>query len=893
MNRKVDLDQLLDRAVDEIRDDVLDPQTELAAAARVWERVRAEAEKQQGESADERKIRDCADFQALIPAYQQGALSDARELLFEDHVRDCVPCRRAVKATRTQRSRKAEPVAERSNWVSNLGWRAAAAAVIFLAVVGLSVNTGVLKVRSGGLIHIEAIDGELFRVTGDGTVPVKAGDQVQLGKGEALRTAKGSQAVIRLEDESSVEMNERSEVGILDEAWVWNRKKSDAILALERGSLIVEASPQGSGHLFVETDDSTTAVTGTVFAVNHGIKGTRVSVIEGEVHVNYPGAKEVLHPGDQTTTQDSLSRIPVAEEISWSRNREKHLMLLAELTDLSTEIDKVLQPNLRYSTDLLQLVSDNTVIYIGLPNVTGSLEEAERILDEKLASSPVLQEWWNDNVVADGHEKELRELVDRVQEYGAHIGEELVITLGLYPDSEGSGESTVDAPLIIARHDNRQALIDLVSDDAAKSDAGRQIVLVAGERPDFSAQNGDLFIWVTDDLVTVGFERESIQYLANDVMMADRSRIRPTDGLRSRLAQSYDQGVEWIVGVDFEAILAQVAEEDRKEDGTMAGLGLMDMQYLIGDRRQAGDHAENRVELTFSRTRRGIAAWLDAPAPVGALDYISPNATLAAGFVMQEPTNLVDELFGIFNKLDDGFEEGLNEFETEHGISIREDIAAQLGGEFAFALDGPILPTPSWKLVVEVYNPEQLQSTIEWAIGEINGLASDAGHKGLGLTTSTSDGRNVYELKSLDTGISVYYTYTEGYLVVGPSTAILNAGIQTRQSGMTLTNSAEFQALLPVDGEVNFSGVVYQNLGTLLGPLSALTRATSSLSEDQHKLATAMAKNARPSLTTAYGGDDRIVFIYTHEGGLISSSLASFFSLQSLASVQELIGQSL
>ena len=115
----------------------------------------------------------------------------------------------------------------------------------------------------------------------------------------------------------------------------------------------------------------------------------------------------------------------------------------------------------------------------------------------------------------------------------------------------------------------------------------------------------------------------------------------------------------------------------------------------------------------------------------------------------------------------------------------------------------------------------------------------------------------------------------------------------TLASLWALVNSAEFQALLPVDGEMNFSGVVYQNLGTLLGPLSALTRATSSLSDEQHQLASAMAKNAKPSLTTAYGADDRIVFVYTHEGGLISSSLASFFSLQSLASMQELIGQSL
>ena len=37
-----------------------------------------------------------------------------------------------------------------------------------------------------------------------------------------------------------------------------------------------------------------------------------------------------------------------------------------------------------------------------------------------------------------------------------------------------------------------------------------------------------------------------------------------------------------------------------------------------------------------------------------------------------------------------------------------------------FAVDGPLLPLPSWKLVLEVYNPDALQATIEQFINAFN-----------------------------------------------------------------------------------------------------------------------------------------------------------------------------
>ena len=88
------------RAVRErTREDALDF---LAADSLEWERLEAEAMPRAGSEPD--RIRGCADFQALIPAFVAGELTPARAKLVEDHTRSCVPCRRVLLHARAART---------------------------------------------------------------------------------------------------------------------------------------------------------------------------------------------------------------------------------------------------------------------------------------------------------------------------------------------------------------------------------------------------------------------------------------------------------------------------------------------------------------------------------------------------------------------------------------------------------------------------------------------------------------------------------------------------------------------------------------------------------------------------------------------------------------------
>src|SRR6185503_8769988 len=151
-----------------------------------------------------------------------------------------------------------------------------AAALIIAVVLGqqgyLNFLLPVVEVNA----MARTIDGRLYRISGLTTNPVAAGEALKAGV--PVRTGPDSRAVVELADGTRIEMRERSQFSL-------SGTHDGVRINLDRGSVIVEAAKQRNGHLYVATEDCTVSVVGTVFAVSAGIKGSRVSVIEGKVHV--------------------------------------------------------------------------------------------------------------------------------------------------------------------------------------------------------------------------------------------------------------------------------------------------------------------------------------------------------------------------------------------------------------------------------------------------------------------------------------------------------------------------------------------------------------------------------------------------------------------------------
>src|SRR4029079_9887257 len=96
-----------------------------------------------------------------------------------------------------------------------------------------------------------------------------------------------SSAMLELRDGSVVEVRERSGLSTTQTA-------ADLPVHLNRGSNIVQAAHRRKGHLYVATTDCQVAVTGTVFSVSAGVKGSRVSVGEGEGQLSHNNTHNTL-----------------------------------------------------------------------------------------------------------------------------------------------------------------------------------------------------------------------------------------------------------------------------------------------------------------------------------------------------------------------------------------------------------------------------------------------------------------------------------------------------------------------------------------------------------------------------------------------------------------------
>jgi hypothetical protein len=321
-------------------------------------------------------------------------------------------------------------------------------------------------------------------------------------------------------------------------------------------------------------------------------------------------------------------------------------------------------------------------------------------------------------------------------------------------------------------------------------------------------------------------------------------------------------------------------------------LGILNLKYFVLDQTILEGKTHTQATVSFNEAERGIPSWLADPGPMGSLEYISPDANVVAGFVVRDPVKLVDDLLGVLETVSPDLRKNLDKQQADRGVDIRKDIATPLGGEFAFAIDGPILPTPSWKMVFEVNDSAHLQQTLERIVGEINKEAAKVGKTGLVWDRADVSGRTYYTLKSADFGVEVNYTYVNGYVVMGPSRAMVSQAVKMQDSGYTLLRSSRFTAGLPSDGNANFSAVFYHNLAPLVQPFAdRVASAAGNLPQEQQQAIKAMAADMPPTLAYAYAQGDSITFAANTEGGPFGLSPATLLGAPNSLEMQHILQQ--
>ena len=768
--------QDFDRLLNSIRDDVPDAEAAEAAAERVREKL--------GSRANDI----CAQFRSDFEAYRHGRLAEGRRLLVEDHLHTCVPCRREYSGARNV---PVVPISKSKPATIWVGWAAAAAVLIGALAVGgyaLAPRIDRAMAPSGARGTVASVDGTLMLVSASATAPLAVG--AEIAEGQEIRTGKGSRAVIRLRDGSRIEMAERSDLQ-LSERW------SGKTIRLARGSVMVEAAKQRRGRLEVATSDSLVSVKGTIFGVSRGLKGSRISVVEGEVKVDHSGVSKLLHRGEQSATDQSMALTSVATDIAWSQNAAQYLAMLGDLAAIQKQIDQIPPPGLRYSSRLLDRVPVTSAVVASIPNLSQTLSEATRIFDDRAAQSASFAEWWNGPRAA-----AIRQAVDRARAVSDYLGDEILLA------------APVNGPPIVLAEARRDGL------DAYLTQAG-----ISGPR----AFEGNLVVLGATAVPAVG------QF--------------PASPLGVRLLASYQNGAGLLLAANMEQILAQSVPTTNVPNPA-AITGIDSLRFIVAESKTSLAVPANTASFTFSGARHGLASWLAAPGPMGSLEYVSPQASFATSFVTRDPRQLLSELVAAVGPQ---ATEALNTIQQHAGFSPLDDVAGSLGGEATIAVDGPLIPIPSWKIAVEVDNPSRL----EWAIEQMVAAAQrDVPTGGIALVNETVNGRTFYTLNLVKT--KVEYVFVDGYLLLAPNRTLLTSAIDGRASGQTLPRSDSFRAQLPLDTHSDFSAVAYYNLGSAVGPIVDQLNSSGLLTPEQQKQISSLTANRQPTLVYVYGSPDQI-----------------------------------
>lgn len=826
-----------DHFLSEIRNEQVDDSVVTDAGQRVWNSIA-------GVSAADPNLpvlRTCADFQSLIPTFLNRTLSPARVLLFEDHVHACVPCRHALdraRVTEPQIVFRLEP-AGRSSTIWR--WTAGVAAVAAIALVTFLFDQGLLPGQHAVRAEVQSIDGSLYSVGETNVQLIPAGYAIR--NDQEIHTAKDSTAIVRLLDGSLVEVGPRSELEV-------SRGWRGTTIHLDGGQVIVQAAKQRSGRLYLATDDCLLSVKGTIFSVNHGIKGSRVSVIEGVVRMDSGDRVAELHAGEQASSNASVSKVPIQNDIAWSRNAAKYLALLGDFAVLQKQFAAIPGPGLRYSSDLLPLVPEHTVIYAAIPNLANTLVEADRLFQQRLQQSPALQDWWQQQK---NRGSNLEDVLDRVKGFSNYLGDEIVF-------AAGKDGTTYTAPIILARV--RQAgLQDYLQNEAAQLNSKTGHAGLQTVRDPWATTptpGHPLLVYVKNDLMIASPDLSQLQHA---VLRTQAGGGNPfsTTSFHQQIADAYQAGVEWLFCADLEQIVVHNVHMGSQAKALPAGLG--DVRYLTMEHRDLGGKSESQAAVSFASERQGIASWLASPASMGSLDFVSPDASMVTSAVIKNPRSIMEEVFQMIGASDADFEQNLAQFESKSGVNVLNDVAAPLGGEVTMAFDGAVLPTPQWKLIVEVYDPTTLQATIEKLAESFNREGAAKGHS-LVLTKKQVGSQTYYTIRSSNApgpNSELDYAFVDSYLIAAPEIGTISRAIQSRQAGYTLPRSATFQALLPKDGYTNFSGIFYHNIGPVIAPIAEQLKSSGALTPQQRQSIDELSANSAPGLIYAYGQPDRIV----------------------------------
>ena len=486
------------------------------------------------------------------------------------------------------------------------------------------------------------------------------------------------------------------------------------------------------------------------------------------------------------------------------------------------------------------------MLYVSIPNLGDFLSQANTIFHDQLKQSPALQQWWESG--SQHNTAQLDSLVNQLHQVSEYLGDEVVV-VGV--QQQGTPRSTPGFAIVADLQ--KSGLGDVLKAVAPSITVFDEASLATAQAS--TQDRPGLFALIRQQEVVFSSSIAMLKQM-NAQLNGNASGFANGD-FGQQIAASYSRGAGVILAADLHQMLQTASErghDNGRSQNALQNSGIDGVRYLIAEHRERDGVPENHVNLQFAGTRQGAASWLAGPAPIRSLEFVTPNAAIAVAFLSKNPVDIADDMMKMAHS-SGASGSGLSEAEAKLQISVRDDLAANLGGDFLIALDGAVLPTPAWKAVVEVRNADQLERTLEIGLAAAHNQSGGNHAHDIVIQSNQNNDQTFYSINDISPpALPSCNTLLRMAIcrIIAPDRALLMQALHAHASGNSLARSAAFKALLPKDENANYSAIAYQNIGPVLTPL------LSQLSGESAQALTQLAADGRPTAICAWGKDNRI-----------------------------------
>src|SRR5580693_984694 len=496
----------------------------------------------------------------------------------------------------------------------------------------------------------------------------------------------------------------------------------------------------------------------------------------------------------------SQSTVKPQPEIPFADDLKKYPGLLTELAHLVEALKNNVQlPPVRTESPLLPRLPMATTYYVAFPNYGETAHQTLETLQQELQASAVLRDWWQHGELSSGGPK-LQDFLEEFYEVSQYLGDELVVsgeTGGIYEKGAASRKLLIVAEL--RKPGLKNVLEQILKEGSGKSQSPVRVLDLQQLTQAKSGSGEQLVVLVRPDFVIAAESLEAVRGF--NAFLDARTTDFASTPFGQRLTEAYQGGTSALMAADLHTIMNRIPSGTQQNQKIFDRTGLRDAKYAVWEYRAQG--SEGQMELSFVGPRHGIASWLAAPAPLGSLDFVSPQASIVSSVSLKNLGEIFDDIKDISSSSNPNALASLTHTEQAIHISLRDDLLSLLPGEITVEAEGFAEPKPDWKIILRTNDADHLQQTLAKMLATVPFPAMEFVEDGITYHSLT--------IPSTPKPMQIVYTFAGGYLIVASSHETAAAAIRLHKSGESFAKSTKFTASLPAGYPADVSAFLYED----------------------------------------------------------------------------------